>query len=171
MRKKLAASEEAAVLNGKSRCIDGGCCDSRGIFAALTSQVAGQPRPRPRPGASEGQAGALAGRTCVRLLPAAGGTHSQGWDGEARCDGFSRSSLCTGEAMSRLMLSGQALLVLSLDTVVRPPGPHKEPGHAWRLQLRAKEGQRLTFRALSLPSLMVGHVKLHGHGRGYYGEN
>ena len=66
--------------------------------------------------------------------------------------------------MSRLGLSGQGLLVLSPDTVVRPPGPQKEPGYAWRLQLRAKEGQRLTFRALSLPSLMVGHVKLHGHG-------
>eukprot|EP00962_Isochrysis_galbana_P011116 scaffold3114_cov114-Isochrysis_galbana.AAC.8 len=47
-----------------------------------------------------------------------------------------------------------------------PPGAQKEPGHAWRLQLRAKEGQRLTFRALSLPSLMVGHVKLHGHAEG-----
>eukprot|EP00962_Isochrysis_galbana_P032938 scaffold10940_cov139-Isochrysis_galbana.AAC.4 len=66
--------------------------------------------------------------------------------------------------MSRLGLSGQGLLVLSPDTVVRPPGPQKEPGHAWRLQLRAKEGQRLTFRALFLPSLMVGHVKRHGHG-------
>eukprot|EP00962_Isochrysis_galbana_P001813 scaffold470_cov135-Isochrysis_galbana.AAC.3 len=52
--RKLAASEEAAVLNGKSRCIDGGCCDSRGIFTALTSQVASQPRPKPGPGASEG---------------------------------------------------------------------------------------------------------------------
>eukprot|EP00962_Isochrysis_galbana_P030143 scaffold9750_cov116-Isochrysis_galbana.AAC.2 len=149
---------------GRLGVLGGGCCNSRGIFAALTSQVAGQPRPRPRAGASEGQTGALAGHTCVRLLPAAGGTHSQGWHGEARCDGFSRSSLCTGEAMSRLGLSGQGLLVLSPDTVVRPPGPQKEPGHAWRLQLRAKEGQRLTFRALSLPSLMVGHVKLHGHG-------
>eukprot|EP00962_Isochrysis_galbana_P024649 scaffold7572_cov124-Isochrysis_galbana.AAC.3 len=82
IEEKLAASEEAAVLNGKSRCIDGGCCDCRGIFAALTSQVAGQPRPRPRAGASEGQTGALAGRTCVCAAAPSCGWHPQpglGW--------------------------------------------------------------------------------------------
>jgi len=141
----------------------GGCCDSRRGLCSTPFPC--QERAALAIGQGQGQQCA-ARRTSVRLLPAAGATHSQCWDGEARCDGFGKSGLCTGEAVRRLRLSGQGLLVLSPDTIVRPPGPLKEPGHACRLQLRAKEGQRLTFRALSLPSLMVCHVKLHGHGEG-----
>eukprot|EP00962_Isochrysis_galbana_P003561 scaffold1010_cov174-Isochrysis_galbana.AAC.1 len=68
---KLATSEEAAEMDGERCGIDGACCDSKGIFAAYASQVAGQPRPRSSPSAKEGQAGAMARRARLRLLPAA----------------------------------------------------------------------------------------------------
>eukprot|EP00962_Isochrysis_galbana_P022133 scaffold6569_cov122-Isochrysis_galbana.AAC.3 len=122
------------VVDSRSCDSKGGCCDSRRSLCSTPFPC--QERHALAIGQGQGQQCA-AGRTSVRLLPAAGGTHSQSWDGEARSDGFDKSGLCTGEAVRRLGLSGQGLLVLSPDTIVRPPGPPKEPGHAWRLQLRA----------------------------------
>eukprot|EP00962_Isochrysis_galbana_P004372 scaffold1208_cov113-Isochrysis_galbana.AAC.5 len=88
----LATSEEAAEMDGESCGIDGACCDSKGIFAAYASQVAGQ-SPDPGPGqvprkARQAQWHGVHARGCsqLRVTPLVGATAAVGATGSLRAD-------------------------------------------------------------------------------------